>query len=54
MAINLAFRQSYLQAHNARPALAGFLAFYAVCVVVTALARRRQTVPAPVPAQAAA
>ena len=52
--INLAFRQSYLQAHNARPALTGFLAFYAVCVVVTALARRRETVPAPVPAQAAA
>ena len=54
VAINLAFRQSYLQAHNARPALAGFLAFYAVCVVVTALTRRRDTVPAAVPARAAA
>jgi len=49
--INLAFRQSYLQAHNARPALAGFLVFYAVCVGVTALARRREAVPAAVPAQ---
>ncbi|HEV2376152.1 MAG TPA: MFS transporter [Streptosporangiaceae bacterium] len=52
--INLALRQSYLQAHNARPALAGFLVFYAVCVAVTALARRRETAPAPVPVQAAA
>ena len=54
MIINLAFRQSYLQAHNARPALAGFLVFYAVCVCVTALARRREAVPAAIPAQVAA
>jgi NNP family nitrate/nitrite transporter-like MFS transporter len=52
--INLALRQSYLQAHNARPALAGFLVFYAVCGAVTALARRREAVPAAVPAQVAA
>jgi NNP family nitrate/nitrite transporter-like MFS transporter len=52
--INLAFRQSYLQAHNARPALAGFLVFYAVCAAVTALARRRALTAAPVPARAAA
>lgn len=42
VAINLAFRQSYASAHTARPALIGFLAFYAVCVAVTALAGRRQ------------
>ncbi len=52
--INLAFRQSYLEAHNARPALIGFLAFYAVCAAVTVLAGRRQAVAAPVPARAAA
>jgi NNP family nitrate/nitrite transporter-like MFS transporter len=52
VAINLAFRQSYAAAHSARPALIGFLAFYAVCVAVTLYARRRATapVPAPVPA----
>jgi NNP family nitrate/nitrite transporter-like MFS transporter len=38
VAINLAFRQSYATAHNARPALIGFLVFYAVCVAVTLLA----------------
>lgn len=54
VAINLAFRQSYVQAHTARPALIGFLAFYVVCVAVTALAGRRQPAPAPVPARAAA
>jgi NNP family nitrate/nitrite transporter-like MFS transporter len=42
VAINLAFRQSYQSAHTARPALIGFLAFYAVCVAVSALAARRQ------------
>jgi NNP family nitrate/nitrite transporter-like MFS transporter len=42
VAINLAFRQSYQSAHTARPALIGFLAFYAACVAVTALAGRRQ------------
>jgi NNP family nitrate/nitrite transporter-like MFS transporter len=42
VAINLAFRQSYIHAHNARPALVGFLVFYGLCVVVTALSRRRQ------------
>jgi NNP family nitrate/nitrite transporter-like MFS transporter len=42
VAINLAFRQSYESAHSARPALIGFLACYALCVVVTALAARRQ------------
>lgn len=42
VAINLAFRQSYQSVHNARPALIGFLAFYAVCVAITALAGRRQ------------
>ena len=42
VAINLAFRQSYQSAHTARPALIGFLAFYAACVAVTALAARRQ------------
>jgi MFS transporter, NNP family, nitrate/nitrite transporter len=54
VAINLAFRQSYLQAHTARPALAGFLAFYAVCIGVTLLAGRRSAVPAPAPAREAA
>ena len=56
VAINLAFRQSYQSAHNARPALIGFLAFYAVCVAVTVLAGRRQAGPArtAVPADAAA
>jgi NNP family nitrate/nitrite transporter-like MFS transporter len=43
VAINMALRQSYLQAHSARPALAGFLACYGVCAAVTALARRRET-----------
>jgi NNP family nitrate/nitrite transporter-like MFS transporter len=52
--INLALRQSYLHAHNARPALAGFLVFYAVCAAVTASARRRARTAAPVPARAAA
>jgi MFS transporter, NNP family, nitrate/nitrite transporter len=42
VAINLAFRQSYQSAHTARPALIGFLVFYAVCVAVTTLAARRQ------------
>jgi NNP family nitrate/nitrite transporter-like MFS transporter len=42
VAINLAFRQSYQSVHTARPALIGFLVFYAVCVGVTALAGRRQ------------
>lgn len=51
--INLAFRQSYLHAHTARPALAGFLVFYAVCVGVTALAGSRFAVPAPAPAREA-
>lgn len=52
--INLAFRQSYLQAHTARPALIGFLVCYAVCAAVTAFAWRRQAIAAPVPVQAAA
>jgi NNP family nitrate/nitrite transporter-like MFS transporter len=43
VAINLAFRQSYASAHTARPALIGFLACYAACVAVTALAARRQS-----------
>jgi NNP family nitrate/nitrite transporter-like MFS transporter len=42
VAINLAFRQSYQAAHTARPALIGFLGFYAACLTVTALAARRQ------------
>jgi len=54
VAINLAFRQSYLHAHNARPALIGFLAFYAVCTAVTILAGRRQAVRTAVPARATA
>ncbi len=58
VAVNLAFRQSYASAHNARPALIGFLVFYAVCVAVTALADRRQAglaaVPAPATAEATA
>ena len=54
VAINLAFRQSYQSAHNARPALIGFLAFYAVCVAVTGLAgRRHATLTAAVPTEAA-
>lgn len=55
VAINLAFRQSYAGAHTARPALIGFLAFYAVCVMVTVLAGRRQAglTRADVPADAA-
>ena len=53
VAVNLAFRQSYASAHNARPALIGFLVFYAVCVAVTALAGRRQAGLAAVPAPAA-
>jgi NNP family nitrate/nitrite transporter-like MFS transporter len=54
VAINLAFRQSYLSAHTARPALIGFLSFYAVCVAVTVLGSRRQASRVPVPARAAA
>jgi NNP family nitrate/nitrite transporter-like MFS transporter len=54
VAINLALRQSYLQAHSARPALAGFLAFYAACAAVTVLAGRRQAVATAVPARATA
>jgi NNP family nitrate/nitrite transporter-like MFS transporter len=54
VAINLAFRQSYLSAHNARPALIGFLACYAVCAVVTTLASRRQEATVVVPARVAA
>lgn len=54
VAINLAFRQSYLHAHNARPALAGFLAYYAACAAITVLAGRRQAVATAVPARAAA
>jgi NNP family nitrate/nitrite transporter-like MFS transporter len=54
VAINLAFRQAYATAHNARPALIGFLVFYAVCVAVTRYARRRATAPVPVPAEPAA
>ena len=55
VAINLAFRESYASAHNARPALLGFLVFYAVCVAVTAYARRRAQAGAPsrVPAASA-
>jgi NNP family nitrate/nitrite transporter-like MFS transporter len=51
VAINLALRQSYLDAHSARPALAGFLAWYAACTAITFLARRRQAVAAAVPAR---
>jgi NNP family nitrate/nitrite transporter-like MFS transporter len=47
VAINLAFRESYASAHNARPALLGCLVFYAVCVAVTAYARRRVQAGAP-------
>jgi NNP family nitrate/nitrite transporter-like MFS transporter len=59
VAINLAFRQSYQSAHTARPALIGFLVFYAVCVTVAALAARRQAeqikvATTPVTAEAAA
>jgi MFS transporter, NNP family, nitrate/nitrite transporter len=54
VAINLAFRQSYLHAHTARPALAGFLAYYAACAAITVLAGRRQAVATTVPARAAA
>jgi NNP family nitrate/nitrite transporter-like MFS transporter len=54
VAINLAFRESYLSAHTARPALIGFLAFYAVCTAVTVLAGRRQAVAQAVPVQATA
>jgi NNP family nitrate/nitrite transporter-like MFS transporter len=54
VAINLAFRQSYISAHTARPAMIGFLAFYAVCACVTALAGRRLAVATAVPAQVAA
>jgi len=54
VAINLAFRQSYLHAHSARPAFAGFLVFYAACVAVTALAGRRQVVTIQVPAEVSA
>jgi NNP family nitrate/nitrite transporter-like MFS transporter len=55
--INLAFRQSYLQAHDARPALAGFLVCYALCAAVTALASHREArlaSPATAAAQATA
>ncbi len=58
VAVNMAFRQSYLQAHSARPALAGFLVCYAVCAAVTATAlrgeTRRRASMAPVPVRAAA
>jgi NNP family nitrate/nitrite transporter-like MFS transporter len=54
VAINLALRQSYLHAHNPRPALAGFLAWYAACTAITFLARRRQAVAVTVPARAPA
>ncbi|KUJ65027.1 MFS transporter [Streptomyces albus subsp. albus] len=35
LAINLAFRQSFLTAHSGTPAFVSFLAFYAVCSAVT-------------------
>jgi MFS transporter, NNP family, nitrate/nitrite transporter len=54
VAINLAFRESYISAHTARPALIGFLAFYAVCTAVTVLTGRRQAVVPAVPVRAAA
>jgi NNP family nitrate/nitrite transporter-like MFS transporter len=54
VAINLAFRESYISAHTARPALIAFLAFYAVCTAVTVLAGRRQAVARAIPVQAAA
>jgi MFS transporter, NNP family, nitrate/nitrite transporter len=54
VAINLAFRESYASAHNARPALIGFLVFYAVCAAVSTYARRRAAAPVPVPAEPAA
>ena len=52
--INLAFRESYTMAHTGRPAMIGFLAFYAVCAGITLAARRRAhaAVPARVPVTA--
>ncbi|MDX3232805.1 nitrate/nitrite transporter [Streptomyces sp. ME19-01-6] len=35
LAINLAFRESFLNAHSGTPAFVSFLAFYALCSVVT-------------------
>ena len=54
VAINLAFRQSYISAHNARPALAGFLVYYAVCTAVTAMAGSQRAVTVPAPAEVSA
>lgn len=41
VAINLAFRQAYATAHNAEPALIGFLIFYAICIASTLYAQHR-------------
>ncbi|KAA2263796.1 NarK/NasA family nitrate transporter [Solihabitans fulvus] len=48
--INLAFRASFANAHSGVPAFAGFLAFYAVCFVVTwAVYLRTSVAPVPQP-----
>ncbi|WKX70635.1 NarK/NasA family nitrate transporter [Streptomyces sp. XD-27] len=50
LGINLAFRQSFLTAHSGTPAFVSFLAFYAVCSVLTwAVYLRRAAVPAAPP-----
>jgi NNP family nitrate/nitrite transporter-like MFS transporter len=47
--VNLAFRESFLQAKSGVPAFVAFLVFYGVCFVVTWVVYLRK--PAPVPAQ---
>lgn len=46
LAVNLAFRQSFLIAHNGTPAFVSFLAFYAVCSAVTWFVYLRREAPA--------
>ncbi len=48
-AVNLAFRESYLAAGSAAPALIGFLAFYALCAGVTYLGYLRRPAADAVP-----
>jgi NNP family nitrate/nitrite transporter-like MFS transporter len=54
LGINLAFRQSFLDAHSGTPAFVSFLAFYALCSVVTWAVYLRRTPAAARPAGAGA
>ncbi|MGY0061264.1 nitrate/nitrite transporter [Streptomyces sp. LZ34] len=54
LGINLAFRESFLNAHTGTPAFVSFLAFYALCSVVTWAVYLRGARPAGRPATAEA